>query len=367
MDTFSGKTKTTPRKTVRCNYMNEIILEPEQREAVEQLVPCHQQVQTLGGYAGTGKTTVINTLVRRLPGFAVCAFTGKATQVLRRKGVQASTIHSLIYHAVPQEDGGVSFELLMDAPFEGVIVDEGSMVPEALHNDLLSFGVPIIYVGDHGQLPPVGASSFNMMANPDVRLEKIHRNAGEIAAFANHLRQGGDARQWASTMRGQVKVIESTDLEHVDIGSSDQMICAYNRTRVQMNEVVRAHLGYPVEPVVGDRIMCLQNDKRQGIFNGMQGKIISIRPDRSVLCFQAEQLEANVRYAPEAFGSEKAPPWRRGIIPFDYAYCVTCHKAQGDEWDRVIVIEQRCTAWEHARWAYTAASRAKDDLIWVLE
>jgi hypothetical protein len=53
-----------------------------------------------------------------------------------------------------------------------------------------------------------------------------------------------------------------------------------------------------------------------------------------------------------------------GPNPFDYAYCITAHKSQGDEWDDVLVIEQVCKNWSHKRWAYTAASRAKKKLRW---
>ena len=51
--------------------------------------------------------------------------------------------------------------------------------------------------------------------------------------------------------------------------------------------------------------------------------------------------------------------------PFDYAYAITCHKAQGDQFGNVIVYEQRCDNWDHVRWSYTAASRAVNGLIWV--
>lgn len=51
--------------------------------------------------------------------------------------------------------------------------------------------------------------------------------------------------------------------------------------------------------------------------------------------------------------------------PFDYAYVVTCHKMQGDEQPNILVYEQVCDKWDHKRWAYTAASRAKDKVYWA--
>ena len=78
-------------------------LSAEQQEAVEQLLSFPNTIQTLGGYAGTGKSTVVKQLKQQLPNFAVCAFTGKAAHVLRRKGVAAKTIHSLIYTPKDEE------------------------------------------------------------------------------------------------------------------------------------------------------------------------------------------------------------------------------------------------------------------------
>lgn len=103
--------------------MSEITPSQEQSDAIEQLVKLRKPIQTLGGYAGTGKTTAIRTLLQRLPKFAVCAFTGKAAQVLVRKGIPAKTIHSLIY--IPEDvDGTVSFHLRGGAEwgdYEGII------------------------------------------------------------------------------------------------------------------------------------------------------------------------------------------------------------------------------------------------------
>lgn len=349
--------------------VKQVVLDPEQEAAVEQMCSLKKDVQTLGGLAGTGKTTTIRAIYRRLPNWAVCAYTGKAAQMLRRKGIpSASTIHSLIYRPIFDDNGNVTgFDLKSPEEFEydGIIVDEASMVGDDVYRDLVSLGVPLIFVGDHGQLEPVRASGFNLMASPDVTLETIHRNAGEIARFAAHLRTGGRAVDWQS--EGAVEVLNVGALAERGIDSEiDQIICAYNRTRVELNNLAREHLGLPEgRPAVGDRIMCLQNDRKLHIFNGMQGKLTWISGNR--LRFQADGVSVVVRYMPAAFGAEKAPGYVRGVMPFDWCYCVTCHKAQGDEWERVMVVEQRCGAWQHERWAYTAASRAKVKLTWVLE
>jgi exodeoxyribonuclease V len=350
---------------------NTIVLTEEQERAVDTICRLPSEVQTLGGFAGTGKTTVIRELVERLSGFAVCAYTGKAADVLRRKGIPASTIHSLIYLPTKGNNGTVIFELIPGQLFtaRGVIVDEASMVSKRIYDDLLLFGVPLVFVGDHGQLEPVGDSGFNLMAKPDVTLETVHRNAGNIAQFAENMRKGEfNITGWANgDDDGEVDITTFDEIGKYDIDHSWQLICAYNRTRCSLNAMVRNHLGLPDgEPVVGDRVICLQNNRRLGLFNGMQGTISEIDRRKRLLTFDSNQgVSTRVNYNPRTFGSEAKPEWSGDVIPFDWAYCVTCHKAQGDEFDNVCVVEQHCSAWDHRRWAYTAASRAKRRLVWV--
>ena len=112
-------------------------LSDEQKHVIREVLRFEKDVQKVSGYAGTGKSTVIKHLASLLPGFAVCAYTGKAASVLTKKGVPASTIHSLIYKAFT--DGGkVRFSLNSSLECEGIIVDEASMVGKAIYQDLLS-------------------------------------------------------------------------------------------------------------------------------------------------------------------------------------------------------------------------------------
>jgi exodeoxyribonuclease V len=357
-------------------------LSREQLEAVERLLDFPRAVRTLGGYAGTGKTTVVRHLTEELPRYRVCAYTGKAAHVLRRKGIDASTIHSLIYK--PEEEtykdakGRVRTRIVFRLKREllgnprGFIVDEASMVGETIFNDLRSFGLPIIFVGDHGQLEPVGDRDFNLMARPDVTLDTVHRNAGEIAHFAEFIRQGNKPIDWIEQRPDQpeyqVRFLTLSQATQRDKRTLQygQIICAFNKTRVIINKYLREDaLDYPVDrPVVGDRVMCLQNDAGSGVFNGMQGVIDGLFGDE--MDFGADGESYRVRYLPEQFNRTKRPDYSKdGRLPFDYCYAITCHKAQGDEFDDVLVLEQKCPAWDHARWAYTAASRARQKLTWV--
>jgi exodeoxyribonuclease-5 len=224
-----------------------IVLTPEQDYVVHQLIKGtrNEQVQSLGGYAGCGKTTVLSVLADKLPGWKTCAFTGRAAHVMRTKGMKsASTIHSLIYHPHPNKDGAPNFEL--KSPHElghlrGFLIDEASMVGKDLYNDLLSFGKPILLVGDHGQLPPVKSEAIYLMEDPMYRLEMVHRNAGEIAFFAEHLREGGWPKNFKTDR--QIRLIDKAKVSDKALLRADRIIVATNRSRVGINEKVRALLG----------------------------------------------------------------------------------------------------------------------------
>lgn len=347
-------------------------LTPKQKHALYQIVTTikngAKQV-TLGGYAGTGKTTLINYLTKFYPSYAVCAYTGKAGNVLRKKGIAgATTIHSRIYKPF-FDNGVVYFDLNPEPGCEGFIVDEASMVSSSIYEDLQSFDFPMIFVGDHGQLEPID-SNFNLMVSPDYKLEEIHRNAGPIAQFAQHLRNGmnprgfkdeGDTVEFVSTLNDQL------------LTEVDQVICAFNKTRVNINTQIRNALGFSGVLNVGERIMCLKNNRRQGLFNGMQGTVVALYKGprgRKLMDFEFDGfIYTGVAYEEDQFGQETYKIKHGGgdsPNPFDYAYCITCHKSQGDEWNDVLVIEQRCQKWSHRRWAYTAASRAKGKLRWKM-
>lgn len=338
-------------------------LSEEQKHVIREIMSFKKEEVRLGGYGGTGKSTVIKHLSELLPEFKVCAYTGKAVSVLKKKGIEAQTIHSLIYKAYTDENNNVRFSLSPGLDCEGIIVDEASMVSEAIYRDLKWFGKPMIFVGDHGQLEPIG-DSFNLMAEPDYRLETIHRNAGEIAHFAQHIRMGYRPSSWQARGSGEkIKFINRGT--HRPLASKvDQVICAFNKTRVEMNMAAREQLRMDsLKPCVGDRVMCLKNDKQSGLFNGMQGEIAMISND-DYFYFQNEDFTEEVWYDRNTFNQAKYEFEKDGPIPFDYAYAITAHRAQGSEYDSVMVLEQRCDLWDHRRWAYTAASRAKELLYW---
>src|SRR5450631_1398177 len=140
------------------------------------------QIFRLFGYAGTGKTTLARHLAEDVDGkVQFAAFTGKAALVMRRKGCAgASTIHSLIYRPLERESETPTFELWDDAPASEaklIVIDECSMVDAELGRDLMSFGVPVLVLGDPAQLPPIQGGGFFTDAQPDAMLTEVHRQA----------------------------------------------------------------------------------------------------------------------------------------------------------------------------------------------
>jgi exodeoxyribonuclease V len=368
----------------RGSAMGNVHLDPAQLEVVSAItngVKQGKRRQVLAGYAGTGKTTCIRSLSTDLEGFAVCAPTGKAAAVLRRKEISASTIHSLIYRPVkacersgspcrptdgqPCDCRIVGWERRGFLGIEGFIVDESSMVSQEIHGDIMAFGLPAIFVGDHGQLPPVEAkrTGFSVMSSPDYRLEVIHRHAGEIPRFAEHLRKGHPSVDFEP--RSDAVILMHGDIDDEIVLAADQVIVAKNKTRVEVNAYIRRKLGRQARIERGERVICLRNHREDDLQNGMQGTVVSVAGNRIDLDSEDGPREG-IEVDPDQFGREKAPEFgaRNWLHPFDYAYAITCHKAQGGEWPSVLVTEERCGAWDHSRWAYTAATRAQEKLWW---
>src|SRR6187549_1237037 len=151
----------------------------------------------LFGYAGTGKTTLARHIADGVDGdVKYAAFTGKAALVMRGRGCDgATTIHSLIYRALESGVEQPSFELWDDAPASKarlIIIDECSMVDQELGRDLLSFGVPLLVLGDPAQLPPIQGGGYFTGSEPDAMLTEVHRQAADnpIIRLSMDIREG---------------------------------------------------------------------------------------------------------------------------------------------------------------------------------
>jgi exodeoxyribonuclease-5 len=382
-------------------------LSPQQQGAVDGvrawLAAGTQQVYRLFGYAGTGKTTLAIHLAELmgLERVLFAAFTGKAALVMQKKGcLGARTIHSLAY--TPQSKSAArireleaqiasaddpdrardlrealrreriahnrpAFSLNPCSDIKGadlLIIDEVSMVGERMGIDLLSFGTPILVLGDPAQLPPVGDGDYFTGRKPDTMLTEIHRQAqgSPVVALATSVRNGDTL---ALGEYGQSQVVQRGSLRTSDLAAHDQVICGRNATRRRINRMFRTlHKETEALPQPGERLVCLRNNHDLGLLNGGQwtveescpkgSGIVGLRlrdEDRIVIC------DAHT----EHFLGQEIPIGMSRAEHFDFGYALTCHKAQGSQWDSVVVVDESdCFRAHSRRWLYTAITRAAD-------
>ncbi len=328
--------------------------------------PLPAPIFCIAGYAGTGKTTVVRHVIDELGvpehKVAFLSFTGKAALVMRRKGLQAQTIHSLIYAPVSGEDEKVEFGLreLLEVDYRLFVVDEVSMVSEVLLRDLMTFEVPILALGDPAQLPPVEGGSCRVLDRPDAFLRQIHRQAaGNPILWASRLARDGEPIPLGDHGEA-LQVIRPRDVyaSAVDLAAFDQVIVCTNKTRKWFNETFRRRRDFEgALPVAGDRLISLRNVRKiwssssnTPLVNGLQCVAAAAPWDVDLAaerCFMRVTLEDDVHSVFEALETDLWPITQRGPKPpkanarlpqFDFGYAITAHKSQGSEWDRVLFI-----------------------------
>lgn len=390
-------------------------LSKEQREAYDTIShwferdTATQQVLTLGGYAGTGKSTLVSVLAGKYSDESVvfCSFTGKATSVLRTKLFEANvpgkhevkTLHSLMYRPIPDSVTGrvLGWKLRDSLDYDLIVVDEASMLDEEMFKDLRSFNIPILAVGDHGQLPPV-FGSFNLMEKPQLKLEKIHRQAEDspILALADFVRRVGQVPRFDNTLELQVIPQLHTDqvlnslfttpgVNYSDVG----LLCYSNRERVELNERARRarwRKDFTNAPRVGDQIINLRNVEGT-IFNGMRGELArcddaTVHHYDSTILFADDEIEVAGPVCKAQFGLHRTirdfdeyyrhtehsvRSWDAMGLLIDYGHALTIHKSQGSQMEHVIVAQYDLPARldfdTKKRALYTAITRCSKYLV----
>lgn len=354
----------------------------------------------IAGYAGTGKSTLVSHIVDALniSPFDVCyvAFTGKASLVLREKGCENSmTAHKLLYHSKEKPDG--TFEhtprKYLECGYKLIIVDEVSMIPVDMWELLLSHNVHVIALGDPGQLPPIDGES-ELLAHPHVFLDEVVRQAqdSEIIRLSMDIRDGISLKPYKGN---EVIIISKNQLNDFYFSGADQIIAAKNVTRNDINwhcRKIKFGNDVPNYPIDGEKAICLKNywqvlsDSGDPLINGMIGELSGIKLRHDVFKYgdmmnanftigdknQFSQLFMDYKLFAESKQTINSDNWAefRGMVKpmlFDYAYCITCHKSQGSEFDKVLVFNEYMKSTDHKRWLYTAATRAKKKLIIVAD
>ena len=351
------------------------------------------QIFRLFGYAGTGKTTLARHFAEGLDGDVLfAAFTGKAAQLLRSHGAsKASTIHSLIYRphgeqTIKDKKTGAqsilpTFSINRKSPVAKAcltIIDECSMVDEALGRDLMSFGTPILVLGDPGQLPPISGGGFFTGQTPDILLEDVHRQACDnpIIAIAQKVRNGEELV--IGHYGPQAQIISRNQVNADLVLQADQILVGINRTRDLYNRRLRQLKGFDgLLPTRGDRLVCLRNDPKKGLLNGSLWQVMSatktIKPAINLLIRSEdegiERISTKIKLLKTIFenpGNNISWQLRRQHDDFDFGYALTVHKAQGSQWNDVILFDESYAFREHRqRWLYTAVTRAAERLTIV--
>lgn len=381
--------------------------------------PYSPQVFYLAGYAGTGKSTIFRAVIEELrkhglKKHALATFTGKAASVLRKKGnPEATTLHALIYIIQEEDEPSVDetaagFEAAPkmkrppgDLPFvvntfgpatevDLIALDECGMVDGVQGKDVLSFGKKVLVMGDPGQLPPVRGTGFFTAMEPDVMLTEVHRQALEspILRLATRARMGEQIPfgEVMTEHAGSARVLPLNKRnEHLVYREETQPICGVHRVRRTVTGRIRHARGFGgTLPMAGERLMCGKNSKELGLFNGMQGTLLSQpahykRKDGDDESF-SRLLHLDVHMDDDRLAHEKllVDPWmfewhqddrveqpkmKKTIQWFDYGYVVTCHKAQGSEWPDVTIVDDAGSFGDDRhRWRYTAITRASENL-----
>lgn len=335
------------------------------------------RVFKLFGLAGTGKTTLLREAARAARRPAYMAPTGKAALRMRMAGCAgAGTIHSALYSPVEEPDGTLSWTMRSELATDNsdlVVLDEGSQVGPRVGRDLLDVSRKLLVVADPMQLPPVEGDGY-FMANPDVELTEIHRQAADnpIIQLSMQLRQGASLREG---QYGESLIASRYDLPKRWYLDHDIILCGRNKTRHRINNEARQARGWdnPTGIQVGDRLVCRRNNNEKGFLNGSMWDVTGAdyfkRGTRWKLQLRsADDPDDRHRYetdVPVEFfeGLEDGlrRDYRAKYDEFAYGYCLTVHTSQGSQWGSVGVIDESSVFGEHAaRWSYTAVTRAAE-------
>lgn len=367
---------------------------------------------TISGYAGTGKSTLVKFAIAALgvreDRVAYATFTGKAAEVLRKKGnTGACTLHKLLYDHFPKPGGGFIRKPKTSLDYDVVVVDEVSMAPKSMIDMLLSHRVYVIFLGDPFQLPQINKDeSHDILENAHIFLDEVMRQAAEseIIQISMKIRNG----EPIDFMKGkEVIIIPKSELVEGHLTWADQILCGTNATRENINRQMREIYGFSGLPQDGEKMICLRNywddcaDNGDALVNGttgilrnpfetfrmipnyipidnhrmdvIQGDFVtsdgstfnSVEMDKKFLidgvkCITDGKILFRLGKLKNKIGD---------IVPreFAFGYAITTHKAQGSEWDKVLVIEEKFpfSKEEHARWLYTAVTRASEKLVLV--
>jgi exodeoxyribonuclease-5 len=385
---------------------------------------------TLGGFAGTGKTTVLTELRRHInpkKRVAFASFTGKSASVLRDKIMMSGskfksdyvgTIHGLMYRPIIIKKFSeskneyietVTFKKLDEIEEDILLIDEASMIGSKIFDDMIDFNVQIVACGDSFQLPPVADTNTEpVLLNPDYQLEEVHRTAqgSPLIKLAHAIR----TKQYLPIAPYKDEYIHIQSyfsggrefLEDIEYGSETVTLCFTNAVRQSINfgyrnkkEFKDGIILYPYEQIV-----CLTNNPTLGMMNGERFTVEFLSPpyDQDTVSVTVERQDGNYQEAfvhntGKKFGkknivSKYNSKHKNGgpinvkkdnvdpmVIDADYGYAMTVHKSQGSEFNNVCLVDSRIFKGistskgnnDYLRWLYTGVTRSSDKLTIITD
>ena len=404
---FAGKAFPDMEEQIKnAEVIGGVVYNERQRLAIKLAV--EKGILILTGGPGTGKTTTLRGILRVFEDLglevALAAPTGRAAKRMSElTGKEAVTIHRLL-EVEWDEDDRQKFKRNKRNPItaQALIVDELSMVDSLLFSSLLDalpIGCRLVMVGDSNQLPPVGAGNvlhdmIDSKTLPVVELDEVFRQAMESMIITNaHAIVSGEMPELSKTDRDfffvnkrmpadAAKTISELCSERLPkaYGYSPfddiQVLCPSKKGEtgtVNINKMLQAVIN-PAAPSkkehtfgtrvfrTGDKLMQTKNnydiewesgDKTgQGVFNGDIGILEKIDEDEMILCVRFDDRLAKI---PFEFSSD-----------MDFAYAVTIHKSQGNEFPAVIIPVTGINMYlQYRNLLYTAVTRAREIIILV--
>lgn len=416
----------------------------------------------LKGYAGTGKTTAISTLIKILPKFGIktvlLAPTGRSAKVLSQYSSKgASTIHRKIYRKKSAFSPEMHFSLAANMHQDTIfIIDEASMIIDdptdysgsSLLKDVIAYvynekNNRVIFIGDTAQLPPVGSTESPALVSQHVKRYGLDVLEIELTQVVRQEQESGILHN-ATAIRELIrteeasfpslrtkgfkdvyrmmgdKIIEGLNYAYGKHGLENSLvICRSNKGANSFNQNIRHQiLGIEDELTGGDLIMVVKNnyfwlpEERGGfIANGDIGKITRVKNIHEMYGFRFAEVQVlfpdideepltckvlldtlysetpNLPYDKQKLFFEevmkdyediptksakmeqlRANPYFNAL-QIKFAYAVTCHKAQGGQWNAVFIdqgfLTEEMLNIDLLRWLYTATTRASKELFYV--
>lgn len=396
-----------------------IIFTEEQERTIQAAVDwffnSSEQVFEISGGAGTGKSVVINEIIKRLKlnfyEYLAAAYTGAAAIVMRTKGlINAQSLHSIFYYLEKIEDdyddpyekvntkfntkkerfifvpvpvGGISDDIKL------IVIDEGYMVPKNMRYHILKHGIKVLVCGDAQQLPPIGDDpAFLTGSNIHWLTQVMRQNQNNPIVYLAQRAIKGEPIHCGRYGNNAV-VIEEPDFTTEMALKIGNIICGTNNTRDKFNNIIRSLLGRrSTTPEYGDRVICRKNNWERSIdnialANGLQGYIVS-PVDATKFCFKNknifsmdflpdllpypfQDLQVNYPYIKSDHKNReiiKNDKHTKGEL-FEYAYAITTHISQGSEYQAGIFFEEYLRPDIQNSLTYTGITRFRNFLIYV--